>query len=117
MSMRVAMIAAAAIALAGFAANAAQSPQKPVPPRTYADACGVCHDNRGYGVQVLADRLGDDGALIHKRNMLEPDMIRMIVRQGLGAMPPMSKLEVSGPELDAIIAYLATARVDDGESE
>jgi len=86
-------------------------PDVPQPARTYENACGTCHHNGGFAVQVLADRLGADAALIHRRNNLDPDTIRTIVRSGMGAMPAMSKLEVSDVELDDIIAYLGKARV------
>lgn len=78
--------------------------------RTYANACGTCHDNGGFGVRVLADRLSAERAMIHRSNDLEADAIRAIVRHGMGAMPAMSKLEVSDAELDTIIAYLGEAR-------
>lgn len=83
----------------------------PPPARDYANACGTCHDNGGYAVRVLADRLGPQSALIHRRNTLSPDTIRSVVRNGVGAMPAMSKLEVSDAELDGIIALLGKARM------
>lgn len=79
-------------------------------PRTYATACAACHDNGGYGVRVLADRLGPDNALVHEGNRLSPEAVRAIVRNGMGAMPAMSRLEVSDEELDGIIASLGPAR-------
>lgn len=82
-------------------------------PRDYAHACGVCHDNGGFAVKVLADRLGAENALIHKGNRLDPDTIRAVVRNGVGAMPAMSRLEVSDAELDAIITVLGKARLPD----
>jgi mono/diheme cytochrome c family protein len=83
----------------------------PPPARTYATACGTCHDNGGYAVRVLADRLGPERALIHRTNRLSPEAIRAIVRNGIGAMPAMSKLEVSDSELEAIVEQLGRARV------
>lgn len=79
-------------------------------PRNYAAACGTCHDNGGFAVRVLADRSGPENSMIHERNDLAPDAIRAIVRNGFGAMPAMSKLEVSDEELDGIIAFLGKAR-------
>lgn len=78
--------------------------------RDYATACGTCHDNGGFAVRVLSDRLGPDRALITGRRDLTPAAIRAIVRNGFGAMPAMSKLEVSDQELEAIIAELGKAR-------
>ena len=78
--------------------------------RDYAHACGVCHDNGGFAVRVLADRLGPEHALIHKSNQLDPETIRAVVRHGVGAMPAISRLEVSDAELDAIIAELTAGK-------
>jgi len=104
----------------GAAADPPVAPQGDVPPsvlakasppaRTYQDACATCHDRGGFGVRVLADRLGPENALIHVRNDLAPETIRAIVRNGMGAMPAMSKGEVSDSELDGIIAFLGEAR-------
>ena len=80
------------------------------PRRTYANACATCHDRGGFAVQVLRDRLGPQGAELHRRNSLDPDTIRMVVRHGMGAMPAMSRLEVSDAELDGIITELAKVR-------
>lgn len=81
-------------------------------PRSYADACAPCHDNRGFAVQVLTDRLGPEGAAIHQRTALPAETIRAIVRNGMGAMPAMSRVEVSDDELDEIAAFLAQAQAD-----
>jgi mono/diheme cytochrome c family protein len=83
----------------------ATSTSTPVP-RNYANACGTCHDRGGFGVQVLAARLGAAKSLLHAGTQMPAEAIRVIVRQGLGAMPAMSRLEVSDSELDSIVAYL-----------
>lgn len=85
-------------------------PDAPQPPRTYANACATCHDRGGFAVGVLHDRLGPERALIHERNALSPELIRAVVRNGMGHMPAMSRLEVSDAELDSIIAELGRAR-------
>lgn len=85
-------------------------PEQAQPVRTYANACASCHDRGGFAVVVLRDRVGIDRALIHERNALSPELIRAVVRNGMGHMPAMSKLEVSDAELDAIIAELGQAR-------
>jgi mono/diheme cytochrome c family protein len=76
------------------------------PSRNYANACGTCHDRGGFGVQMLADRLGKAQSLLHSGTRMPAEAIRVIVRQGVGAMPAMSKLEVTDAELDGIVAYL-----------
>lgn len=99
---------AAALPLA--AAIAAAPDAALPPPRDYASACAACHANNGFAVQTLRARLGDAGALITGRDDLDDDYIRAAVRAGVGAMPPMSKAEVSDAELDAIIAELTRER-------
>lgn len=88
---------------------------QPPPARRYVDACGTCHANGGFGVRVLADRLGPEMALIHEGTRMPSEAIRIVVRQGLGHMPAMSKVEVSEEELDAIIAYLTRPAAEGGE--
>lgn len=86
-------------ALAGPLAN-------PASPRRYADACGSCHENNGFGVQMLAARLGSERASLRRDLALPDAYIRLVVRNGFGAMPAMSRAEVTDAELDAIIADL-----------
>lgn len=89
------------------ASTPASSAAATIPPaRNYANACGTCHDRGGFGVQVLADRLGKAQSLLHVGTRMPAEAIRVIVRQGVGAMPAMSKLEVTDAELDGIVAYL-----------
>lgn len=97
---------------AGAGSSAAQDAERhsPPAPRTYANACATCHANGGFGVRVIADRNGPERALIHEGTPLPAAAIRAIVRNGLGAMPAMSKVEVSDAELEAIIAGLISRR-------
>jgi mono/diheme cytochrome c family protein len=82
-------------------------PAQPSPPRTYENACGPCHANGGLAVRILADRYGAARSLIHQRTDLPVEVVRTIVRSGMGAMLPMSRAEVSDTELDGIAACLA----------
>jgi mono/diheme cytochrome c family protein len=75
--------------------------------RRYADACASCHENNGFGVQVLAARLGSERATLRRNPPLPAAYIQRVVRQGLGAMPAMSRIEVSDAELASIIAELS----------
>lgn len=84
----------------------------PVVGRTYASACGPCHDHGGFAVRVLADRLGPGPALIHQGTKVPPEAIRAVVRHGLGAMPAMSRAEVTDAELEGIVAYLGRSPVN-----
>jgi len=82
----------------------------PLPPRTYADVCATCHDRNGFAVQMLTARLGADRALLHRGTRLSPAAIKAIVRNGTGAMPAMSRIEVSDAELADIATWLASQR-------
>lgn len=79
-------------------------------PRSYATACGTCHANNGFAVQTLAKRLGKNQSILTERTDLTSELIRLAVRHGLGAMPPMSKAEVSDRELNGIVATLTAKR-------
>ena len=105
------LLAAAVAPLAAQDIPAAAMPDAPQPMRDYENACGTCHDKGGFGVQVIASRRGADNALLHQSNNMPPEVVRAIVRNGFGHMPPMSKIEVSDEELDRIVAMLEEVRV------
>jgi mono/diheme cytochrome c family protein len=84
----------------------APAPVPVVMPDIYRTACAPCHANGGFGVRVLADRPGSDRSILHDGTVLPAAAIRAIVRNGMGHMPAMSRVEVSDAELDAIAAYL-----------
>lgn len=76
--------------------------------RMFNRRCGVCHLGGGMGTNLLAARVGPENALLAARPGGVPeDLVRATVRHGLGAMPPLSRVEVTDAELDAIATYLA----------
>jgi len=93
--------------VAGLAALATGAIAADAPPRGYDAACGSCHENNGYGVQRLAERLGKDKARLSQRTDLPAEYIRGVVRRGFLSMPAMSKVEVSDAELDGIVRELS----------
>lgn len=99
----------AGIFLAGMGQMPALADQAPdaLPPRRYADACATCHESNGFGVQVLAARLDAERASLRRDPPLPARYVRLVVRNGLGAMPAMSRIEVTDVELELIIAELA----------
>ena len=111
MSGRVALIAATVMVLAActtgrvLAEQPATAPDA-APPRIYLSACAPCHADGGFGTRVLADRIGPERAVLHQGTVLPAAAIRAIVRNGMGHMPAMSRVEVNDAELDAIAAYL-----------
>lgn len=85
-------------------------------PAPYVDAqlvyehyCLPCHaPGPGHpGTMRLAIRLGAERAVLHKRDDLQPDYVKAVVRRGLGLMPGFRPTEVDAAELDALAAYLA----------
>ena len=78
----------------------------------FRNRCGYCHMAGGMGTNVLAARIkagqmSAGPALLEERSDLTPDDVRTVVRNGKVAMPRLSRVEVTDPELDAIAAYLA----------
>jgi mono/diheme cytochrome c family protein len=64
--------------------------------------CHQCHPGAGGGL----------GPAINDKP-LPSAMIRLQVRQGMGAMPSFSESEIPDPELDAIVLYLKALRDQD----
>lgn len=79
--------------------------------RMFNRRCGVCHLGGGMGTNLVAARTGPEAALLARRPGGVPEQLtRSAVRQGLGAMPPLTRVEVTDAELDAIAAWLAVDR-------
>jgi mono/diheme cytochrome c family protein len=76
--------------------------------RMFNRRCGVCHLGGGMGTNLLTGRVGPDNALLAQRPGGVPRAMTLeTVRHGLGAMPPLSRVEVTDAELEAIADYLA----------
>lgn len=78
----------------------------------YSNRCGSCHLPGGMGTNLLSVqqmRAGNppEMGLLANRNDLTSDYIKSVVRNGKVAMPPISRVEVTDAELDAIATYLA----------
>ena len=78
--------------------------------KLFARECAICHSESGFGTMMLARRLGADRSLLRERTDLVPDYVKTVVRHGLASMPPLSRVEVSDDELQAIIVYLTDRR-------
>jgi cytochrome c5 len=68
--------------------------------------CAKCHAESGTGTFMLGHRLGNDQAMLERRTDLPPELIRYAVRNGIVSMPPLTRVEVTDAELDAIVRYL-----------
>lgn len=74
--------------------------------KLFHDRCGYCHLPGGTGTFMLGRRLGKDKALLEDRTDLSPDYIQHVVRAGIGSMPPHTRIELPGSELDSVTEYL-----------
>jgi len=73
----------------------------------FGEKCAMCHQAGGMGTGLLARRMDPKVAELEKRSDLQPDYIKVAVRQGIGNMPWLPRGEVSDAQLAAITAYLA----------
>ena len=71
--------------------------------------CLACHgDGAGNaGTMRLAERLGDDKALLTSRDDLHPVYIKTVVREGYKLMPPFRPTEITDEQLAHLAGYLA----------
>lgn len=114
--MRSGAIIVAALALAGAAR--AQAPAHDADrlaavqdgQARFEQRCAVCHAPGGMGANVLAGRLGPAKSILAERTDLKAPYVLYVVRHGLSAMPRLSRVEVTDPELKAIAAYLTRSR-------
>ena len=99
------------VAMIAAAASAADSAPRSDPVirgrGLFARQCSICHAARGFATNVLASRVGTEKSLISGRTDLQPAYVHFVVRNGLGAMPPLTKIELPDEDLSAIEAYLS----------
>lgn len=82
--------------------------QSPVGKQVFDNWCAACHGESPFlpGTSYLAITRGAELSVIEKRKDLSPDYVRKIVRVGINGMPPFRKTEITGEQLEALIAYL-----------
>jgi mono/diheme cytochrome c family protein len=108
---------APAVLLAGCEATpkAPPPPPAPVPVKigqgpgaaAFGTKCAMCHRGKAMGTVLLARRMKPDIADLENRTGLDPDVVKAVVRGGIGNMPRIPRGEVSDAELDLIARYLA----------
>jgi mono/diheme cytochrome c family protein len=74
--------------------------------KLFHGTCFYCHGERVWGTFALAQRLGPNRGLLEKRNDLVADYVRIVIRAGVGGMPPYRRTELSDADADAIVNYL-----------
>jgi hypothetical protein len=60
----------------------------------------------GPGTIMLGRRLGPEHALLAERTDLDPDYVKHVVREGIGGMPPQTRVDLTNVQLDAVAAWL-----------
>jgi len=75
--------------------------------RLYVEKCAMCHRAGGMGAGLLSRRYPKGQELLENRTNLSAAFVSQVVRHGLNNMPPLSRAEVSDPQLAAIAAYLS----------
>jgi mono/diheme cytochrome c family protein len=78
----------------------------------FSSQCGACHLAGGMGTNVLAQRMIATGrppqeGLLENRRPLPAEFVTAVVRNGQGAMPPLTRVDVTDAELTQIAAYLS----------
>ena len=80
----------------------------------YSNRCGACHLAGGMGTNLLTKQriaVGEpaaSGLLVNRRDLTQT-YVRVVVRSGMLAMPPLTRVDVTDAELDAIARYLGSA--------
>jgi mono/diheme cytochrome c family protein len=103
--------AAALIAGVGFMPAEAQTPAATTGEAVFDHWCAPCHDpGPGHpgtqGLQIKY-RGTEIPAPLEERTDLTPPVVRTFVRQGVLAMAPFRKTEITDAELVALAAYLS----------
>lgn len=81
----------------------------------FSNRCGSCHLAGGMGTNLLTKQrvaAGEppESGLLANRTDLTADYVKAVVRSGKVAMPPLSRIEVTDAELDAIAAHLGKGK-------
>ena len=86
--------------------------------RMFNRRCGVCHLGGGMGTNVLTGRVGPENALLASRPGGVPkELVLSVIRHGIGAMPPLTRVEVTDAEAEAIADFLAEDHAQAGPAD
>lgn len=92
--------------LALFASTASGETAQESDAAVYTRECALCHEQMGTGTLMLARRLGEDNAILAQRTDLQPLYVQAVVRNGIGSMPAITRVEVTDSQLEQIVRYL-----------
>lgn len=77
--------------------------------------CGYCHLAGGMGTNLLTKQQMIAGnppemGLLSNRPDLTATYVEQVVRQGKGAMPPQTRVDITDAELEAVASYLGKGK-------
>jgi len=81
----------------------------------FSNHCGACHLAAGMGTNLLTARQVAAGnkqpvGLLADRKDLTADYVKAVVRNGKGAMPRQTRVDITDAELDKVAAYLGKGK-------
>lgn len=79
----------------------------------FARHCAMCHADTSLapGTMALAQRTeGSDRVLEQRKGGVPEEYVKQVVRAGMNRMPPLTRMDVSDRDLDAVASYLAGQR-------
>ena len=70
--------------------------------------CIACHGaGPGHpGTMRLQERLSEDQAPLLSRDNLDPEYVKLVVREGFKLMPPFRPSEITDKQLDLLTGYI-----------
>jgi mono/diheme cytochrome c family protein len=78
--------------------------------KLFHQKCEMCHGAAGMGTGLLARRMKPEVALLEKRDDLSAAYVQRAARIGILNMPPITRGDVSDPQLTAIAQYLSKGK-------
>ena len=75
----------------------------------YEHKCGICHAPQEFASAAIAQRLGEERAMLPARDDLSREMLETVTRNGFLGMPAITRGDVSDAEMRRIIGYLTDA--------
>ena len=96
----------AALGAGSAALGQASAPAGESDAAVYARECALCHGPMGTGTLMLARRFEGDQAQLANRTNLTGPYIEYVVRNGLGSMPAITRVEVTDAQLAQIVRHL-----------
>lgn len=80
----------------------------------FSQRCGGCHLAFGMGTNLITARHAAAGqkpvGLLTERDDLAADYVKAVARQGKGAMPRQTRVDITDAELDKVAAFLGKGK-------